>query len=171
MLVIVAIGFVIAALADLLGFSLAIGAFLAGLVFSRDPDAVKMESSFFPLYDFFTPFFFVGIGLALDPAVMGSAFEAGAILLGAAILGKLLADGFPVAVMSGVGSGILIGTSMVPRAEIAMVVMQRGLALGEWAVPSAAYAAMVVVSAATCILAPAAVRVLLQRLDWKGASP
>jgi Kef-type K+ transport system membrane component KefB len=168
MLVVVAIGFMIAAVADLLGFSLAIGAFFAGLVFSRDPITVKMESSFIPLYNLFSPFFFVGIGLAIDPEVMGTALRMGGILLVMAILAKLIADGIPVSLMGGISSGVLIGASMVPRAEIAMVIMQRGLSLGEWAVPPKAYAAMVVVSAATCILSPLVVRPLLKNRSWKG---
>jgi len=168
MLVVVAIGFMIAAVADLLGFSLAIGAFFAGLVFSRDPDTVKMETSFLPLYSLFSPFFFIGIGLDIDPGIMGEAFGMGAILLVAAILGKLIADGVPVSLLAGINSGILIGASMVPRAEIAMVIMQRGLRLGEWAVPTKAYAAMVVVSAVTCTLSPLVVRSLLKNPSWKG---
>jgi Kef-type K+ transport system membrane component KefB len=57
MLVVVAVAFMIAAVAGLVAFSLAIGAFFAGLVFSRDPQAVKMEASFLPLYELFSPFF------------------------------------------------------------------------------------------------------------------
>ncbi len=168
MLVVVAFGFMIAALADVLGFSLAIGAFFAGLVFSRDPDSVKMESSFLPLYDLFSPFFFIGIGLDLDPAVMDTALGIGGVLLVMAIVGKLIADGIPVSLLSGIESGMLIGASMVPRAEIAMVIMQRGLRQGNWAVPSNAYAAMVVVSAATCIVSPLAVRWLLNTRPAEG---
>lgn len=59
MIMIAGIGFIIAALAGLLGFSTAVGAFFAGLTYSRDPQAVKMETSFTPLYEFFTPFFFI----------------------------------------------------------------------------------------------------------------
>ena len=168
MLVVVALGFMIAAVADLLGFSLAIGAFFAGLVFSRDPSTVKMEASFLPLYELFSPFFFIGIGLDIDPDVMGTAIGIGSVLLAAAILGKIIANGIPVSIMSGIGSGFLIGASMVPRAEIAMVIMQRGLNLGSWAVPAKAYAGMVVVSVTTCLLSPLVVRSLLKKRSLKG---
>jgi Kef-type K+ transport system membrane component KefB len=171
MLVVVAIGFVIAAVSDMLGFSLAIGAFFAGLVFSRDPNAVKMESSFLPLYSLFSPFFFIGIGLDIDPGIMGTAFGIGGILLVMAILAKVIADGLPVTFMYGAGSGILIGVSMVPRAEIAMVIMKRGLTLGESVVPGKVYAAMVLVSAATCILSPWVVRSLLNKRTLEGERP
>ena len=54
-LAVIGISLIIAGFAGLLGFSVAIGAFFAGLVFSRDPDTVKMEASFMPLYQFFQP--------------------------------------------------------------------------------------------------------------------
>jgi len=44
MLLVAGFGFMIAALAEALGFSLAIGALFAGLVFSRDPAAVRAEA-------------------------------------------------------------------------------------------------------------------------------
>jgi Kef-type K+ transport system membrane component KefB len=157
------VALIIASGADFLGFSLAIGAFFAGLVFSRDPRTVKMEASFQPLYDFFSPFFFVGIGLEIAPGALVDGLGLGALLLLVAVLGKVAANFLPVWLMSGAGAGLVIGASMVPRAEIAMVIMQQGLAQGAWAVPQRVYAAMVVVTAGTCLLAPLAVRTLLER--------
>ena len=162
MLMISGVGFIIAALAGLIGFSLAIGAFFAGLVYSRDPQAVNMEGSFLPLYALFSPFFFIGIGLNIEPQSIGTALGLGTILLVIAIVGKILA-GVPVLFVRGFSGAVLIGTSMVPRAEIAMVIMKRGLSLGEWAVPSQVFGAMVMVSGATCIFSPIVVRSLLRR--------
>ena len=34
-------------------------AFFAGLAFSRDPEAVRADASFQPLFEFFLPFFFI----------------------------------------------------------------------------------------------------------------
>ena len=56
----------VAAFAAWLGFSLAVGALFAGLVFSRDPRAVRVEASFEPVHDLLAPFFFVAIGSHLD---------------------------------------------------------------------------------------------------------
>ena len=168
MLVIVGIGFIIAAFAGLMGFSLAIGAFFGGLVFSRDPSAVKMEARFIPLYELFSPFFFLGIGLSMDPKTIAQALTLGATLLVAAIIGKVVADGTPVLLMEGWIPALLIGVSMVPRAEIAMVVMHKGLNLGDWAVPSQVFGAMVVVCLATCVLAPLVLKPILTRWPQKG---
>lgn len=163
MLLVAGIGFIMAALAGWLGFSVAIGAFFAGLAFSRDPESVKIDASFGPLYELFSPFFFIGIGLSIDPGTMTSALGLGLLLLMAAAFGKLFGDGTPAFITVGGSGALLVGVSMMPRAEIAMIVMQRGLSLGEWAVPSRVFGAMVVVSAATCIISPIIVRSLLRR--------
>jgi Kef-type K+ transport system membrane component KefB len=168
MLVVVAVGFIIAAFAALLGFSVAIGAFFAGLVFSRDPSAVKMEASFMPLYEFFSPFFFIGIGISMDPGAMKPALGLGTALLAAAIAGKLLANVIPLWRMTGLPGGLLIGASMVPRAEISMIIMDKGLKGGSWAVAPEVFGAMVVVTAGTCILSPSVVSTLLKRWPQQG---
>ncbi len=164
MLEVVGVGFVIAALAGLLGFSAAIGAFFAGLLFSRDLEAVKMDASFAALYELFTPFFFIGIGLNIDPHALNTGLIIGSILLIAAVVGKLVGAGIPAFFTTGWTGATLIGFSMIPRAEIAMIVMQRGLILGDWAVPPNVFAAMVVVCAATSIMVPIVLHYLLGKL-------
>ncbi|MEK9661787.1 MAG: cation:proton antiporter [Alphaproteobacteria bacterium] len=152
--------FVIAAFAGWLGFSLAVGALFAGLLFSRDPRAVRVDASFSSIYDLFTPFFFINIGLALDPAHLKlTGFGIAGLLLGVAIVGKVAGAALPARFLSdslrlGWHGAILIGVSMVPRAEIAMVVMSEGRRLGDWAVPPELFSAMVVVVVATSIVAP-----------------
>jgi Kef-type K+ transport system membrane component KefB len=162
MVMIVGIGFLIASVAGLIGFSIALGAFFAGLVFSRDPHAVRMEGSFLPLYEFFTPFFFVGIGVNMDPKALTTPFGLGAVLLGVAILGKILGNSGPAMITLDWQSSLIVGVSMVPRAEIAMIIMERGYRLGEWAVPSLVFGAMILVSAATCLISPLILRSLLR---------
>ena len=168
MLVVAGLGFIMASLAGVLGFSLAIGAFFAGLVFSRDPEAVRIDASFDSLYELFSPFFFVGLGLHLDPRGLSGALGLGLVLLIAGVVGKLLGHGFPALPSLGWSGAILVGVSLAPRAEIAMIIMEQGLKLGRWAVPSEVYAAMVLVSAATCVITPFVVRSLLTR--WPEAA-
>jgi Kef-type K+ transport system membrane component KefB len=93
---VIGIGFIIAAIAGFLVFSVAIGAFCAGLVFSRDQKAVKMEASFIPLYEFFTPFFFITIGLDIEITSLTRSIPLALVLLAAAVIGKMLANGIPL---------------------------------------------------------------------------
>jgi Kef-type K+ transport system membrane component KefB len=162
-LVVIGFGFLISALAGLIGFSVAIGAFFAGLVFSRDPEAVRLDTPFTILYDLFTPFFFINIGLSIDPSTLTVAFGWGAVLLAVAAIGKIIGNGGPALIMTGWSGALLLAISMIPRAEIAMVIMQRGLALGDWAVPNQVFSAMIVASLATAIGAPMLLRLLLRR--------
>jgi Kef-type K+ transport system membrane component KefB len=162
--------FVIAAFAGWLGFSLAVGALFAGLLFSRDPRAVHTDASFSSIYDFFTPFFFINIGLALDPAILNVAgLGIAGLLLAVAIVGKVVGTAVPARLLTGgvVGGwhgALLIGISMVPRAEIAMVVMSEGRLLGDWAVPPELFSAMVLVVLVTSVVAPLVIaRILAAR--------
>lgn len=167
MILVVGTAFLISGLAAALGFSIAIGAFFAGLMFSRDPQAVKVDGDFSSLYEFFSPFFFIQIGLSVDINSLGPAIGLGLILLIPATLGKMIGNGGPSWLLVGGTSAILIGTSMIPRAEIAMVIVQHGLELGPWAMPPQVFAAMVFVSLATCTLSPIAVTILLRRWPQK----
>lgn len=161
MLTVAGVGLVIAALAGLIGFSLAIGALFAGLLFSRDPEAVKTEARFGDLYAFFMPFFFIGIGLQVNLAVLGEAAGLGMILLVAAVAGKMLGAGLPARLVTRSKGAMLIAVSMVPRAEISLVIAYQGRQAGF--VTEDIYAALVLVSAVTCVAAPWVVHDLLGR--------
>jgi Kef-type K+ transport system membrane component KefB len=163
MLGLAGVGFVIAATAALLGFSVAIGAFFAGVAFSRDPRAVREDANFGALYELFSPFFFIGIGFHITPGALTGAVGVGLVLLIAAVAGKLLGNIGPAWPFVGWSAALVLGVSMLPRAEITMLIMRRGSSLGDWAVPPSVYAAMVLVSAVTCIGAPVVLRALLRR--------
>lgn len=158
----------IAALAGLLGFSVALGAFFVGVVYSRDPEVVKLDVSFDSLFALFTPFFFIHIGLTLDPTVLFSAGVVGGILMGVAAVAKFVGAAVPALLVSpDPRVATVLGISMIPRAEIALIVMQKGRSFGEWAVPHTVFSAMVLVSAGTCLIVPFVLRQLLSR--WENA--
>lgn len=163
MLVIVGIGLMVAAMAAFLGFSVAIGAFFAGLIFSSDPQAVKIDTSFEALYDLFVPFFFVGIGMKVEHTLTGAAMWPALVLLIAAAVSKFLGSGLPAWIALNPYYAIMIGVSMIPRAEIALIIMQRGLNLGSWAVPPELFADFVLISAVSAVVVPVILRKLIKR--------
>jgi Kef-type K+ transport system membrane component KefB len=165
MLVVVGTGVVVAALAGQMGFSMAVGAFLAGLMFSRDPQSVKVDASFGPLHELLSPFFFIGIGLRIDLGAVPAGLAAGAVLLAAAMVGKLVGTIPPALCIRPWPAAAAIGVSMIPRAEITMLIMSRGMAQGSWAVTDSGYAGMLLVSMVTCLIAPVALRWLLARRE------
>jgi Kef-type K+ transport system membrane component KefB len=158
-LAIFGIAIAIAGAAAALGFSVAVGAFFAGLVFSRDPEALKSESSIQSLYEAFIPFFFLGLGFQMAPTHFAAALWPALLLLAAAVIGKLVGVAIPGVPLVGRQATKSLAVSMVPRAEIAMAVVLSGLKMG--AVPVHLYGAMVLVSAATCLITPLVLRPLL----------
>jgi Kef-type K+ transport system membrane component KefB len=167
MLVVAGIGFIIASFSGALGFSLAIGAFFAGLVFSRDPEAVKTENSFQDVYAFVTPFFFINIGMGIDPASLGGALGFSFGLLAVAVVGKLTGNFLAALLTTSTGGAMLIAISMVPRAEVAMVVFDQGRAMAPAHITNELYSAAILTTAVTCVVAPLVVGPLLKtRSRW-----
>lgn len=154
---------IIAGIAGLLGFSVAIGAFFAGLAFSRNRSAVEEHTPFTTLHDLFVPFFFVGIGMDLSLSALGQVWMPALVLLGMAYAGKLIGTvGFSWP-MLGWGGAWTLGFSMVPRAEITMIIMNRGLRMDNGVVTPELYSAMVLVVLGTCLLAPPILHALISR--------
>jgi CPA2 family monovalent cation:H+ antiporter-2 len=73
-----ALGIAVAS-AEIFGVSMALGAFLAGLVVGRSEFSVRAASDALPMRDAFAVLFFVSVGMLLDPAAL---FATPAFLLG-----------------------------------------------------------------------------------------
>ncbi|MFC4261719.1 cation:proton antiporter [Ferruginibacter yonginensis] len=71
-LLIVAIAFCLGMvyLADLVGFSAALGAFIMGSILAETTEGVKIEHLLAPVKDLFGAIFFVSVGMLIDPAVL-----------------------------------------------------------------------------------------------------
>ncbi|MCB1152776.1 cation:proton antiporter [bacterium] len=153
MLSIAAVALIAAGVAGWLGFSVAVGALFAGLIFSRDPQAVRMEGSFEPIHAMFTPFFFINIGFGLELSALSASLGVGALLIVPAVLGKMVGAGGPI-VGRGMRQALIMGVSMIPRAEIALLVAHTGQRLGPWAMPDDLYGALVFVCAVGSVAPP-----------------
>jgi len=161
-------GLAIAAVAGYLGFSLAIGALFAGLAFSRDPEAVRTDARFAYFYEFFTPFFFIYIGMQVDPGVIIPSLGLATVLFFPAALGKFLGVFTPALRIVKRADAVLLGLSMIPRAEISMVIVYQCQQLGDDIVPESVFGAMVLMSVMTSIFAPLILRSLLMRRSTAG---
>ncbi len=160
MITVLGIGLLVAGLTALLGFSAAIGGFFAGLLFSRDPRAVKVEASFDSLYDLFVPFFFVYVGFSLDPTSLHGHGPAVLLLLAAAVVGKGLGSFVPALRSLAPPEAAVFAVSLLPRSEITLLVIQRGLDLG--VVSPAVFGPVVAVVAITMVGVPLTLQLLLR---------
>ena len=153
----------IASVAGYLGFSLAIGALFAGLAFSRDPKAVHTDSGFIYFYEFLTPFFFIHIGMQVDPAAFMVGADTGLLLAGAAAAAKVIGVMIPALLLLNRADALVLGVSMIPRAEIALLVVYQCSQLGDELISPEIFAGIVITSILTSIVAPPLVRFLLLR--------
>ena len=81
---------VIAAVTEMIGLSLALGAFVAGLLLGNSDFVHKLEKQTLPLRDAFVALFFVTIGMLIDPRTWFSSWQLVAILVCLILVGKFL---------------------------------------------------------------------------------
>jgi len=161
MLPVAATGLIVAGIAELLGLSVAVGAFFAGLAYSRDPLAMNEDRDFDVIYNLFVPFFFIHVGLQITPSAFGDALVPGLILTAAGVVGKLAGSFLPGLFVAGASTASLLAVSMIPRAEIALLVPQQAASMGH--ASGEVLSAMTVVAALTCSSVPWFLKHLLER--------
>ena len=116
---------------ELFGVADIIGAFAAGLVIANTPKAKYIESKFAPLsYLLLTPIFFAGIGIKVELPEMTPQLVLFAVLLAVtAILSKIIGCGAKVCGF-GTRQCVQIGCGMACRGEVALIVANKGMAMG-----------------------------------------
>ena len=80
----------VAALTELIGLSLALGAFLAGMLLGSSNFVHKLEKQTQPLRDAFVAIFFVTIGMLIDPKTWPSSWQLVLLLVALVIAGKFV---------------------------------------------------------------------------------
>jgi CPA2 family monovalent cation:H+ antiporter-2 len=80
----------IAAITEGIGLSLALGAFLAGLLLGSSEFAHKLASQTFSLRDAFVALFFVTIGMLIDPRTWLASWPVLLVLVGLILAGKFV---------------------------------------------------------------------------------
>ena len=157
-----------AELASLAKLATIVGAFLAGLAFSRTRQNDRIHRELASVGNLFIPVFFVQIGLDADISAFGSASvlrDAG-ILLVVAIIGKLVAA---FGARKTRGDGWLIGLGMLPRGEVGLIFATIGLqngVLGEHL-----YASLLLVVLVTTLMTPPLLKVRYNRLRSRRGVP
>ena len=113
------------------GLSLALGAFLAGLVLSESEYGAQAMADVGPFRDAFSALFFVSIGMLFDVRTIG--VEAGAVfgLLAMILFGKPVLGGLP-ALFMGYGPRIaaVVGLTLAQIGEFSIVLVREGHAAG-----------------------------------------
>jgi CPA2 family monovalent cation:H+ antiporter-2 len=85
----IAVCFGMALLAEKLGYSVALGSFLAGILVSESGRVQKVEPLVHPLRDLFAAVFFVSVGMSVDPSVALAHAPTALIVAALVIVGQL----------------------------------------------------------------------------------
>jgi len=123
--------FLIAALFGYLGFSIEIGALIAGIILSVSPYSIEISSKIRPLRDFFLIIFFIILGLNMPILNLGH------VIINALILSAVVLIAKPLIFMALSAffrytkrTNFLVGTTLAQISEFSLIVLVLGVAVG-----------------------------------------
>jgi Kef-type K+ transport system membrane component KefB len=140
------------------GMAAITGAYLAGLFVAMTPSRERVSLDVHPLLNsFFGPVFFVSIGMEVNAWHMGGRVSFFALLLGIAVLGKVLGCGLG-AYARGFSNreSLIVGVGMIPRGEVGLITASLGWAAG--LVTREVYVQVVVIVLLTTLITPPLLR-------------
>lgn len=157
-----AIAFLYANVAEILGISAIVGAFVAGTAFSGSVlrDGFRKGTQY--LEALFVPIFFVSLGVVVDVRAMWDTIWFGIVLTLVAIATKVVGCGIP-AYFTGMSKmdSLAVGMGMVPRLEIALVIAYYGLS--QQIIGPDVYSVVVFMGLMTAVVTPSVLKWILRR--------
>lgn len=137
-----------------MGLTLAIGAFLAGIVVSESPYAGQLLGEIAPLRDIFNTLFFVSVGLLVklptDSDTLIVIFSTVGIIV---VVKSVITSGVAISLGFGVRIAVLAGVSLAQIGEFAFVLAKVGADVG--LLSTGMYQVFLAVSVLTMLLTPA----------------
>ncbi len=153
-LIAMAITFLYAFIAEVIGLSAIVGAFLAGTLFANTPLREDFTEGTGYLGAIFTPIFFISLGLQVNlPSVQGgpSVILFGVVLTVVAILTKVIGCGIPARLAKMTRhEALAVGWGMTPRGEVGLIVALTALTAG--VIQDALFSTIVVVMVLVSVL-------------------
>jgi CPA2 family monovalent cation:H+ antiporter-2 len=126
-LVVLGLCFGFSVITNLLGFSLAMGAFLAGITVASAKSVEKIGSLISPLKDMFAAIFFVSVGALIDIGQFQNFLLPALLITVLMIVGKMVGCGFGTRVCGyDASTSFRVGLGMCQIGEFAFIVMKVG---------------------------------------------
>ena len=170
LLVVVVIALGTALASQKAGLSLALGAFLAGLVVSESEYNRQVLSDIIPLRNLFASLFFVSIGMLVDPGYIAAHFGQIALLTAVLVVGKILLMGGSL-LAAGVNhvTATLVAVFMAQMGEFSFVLA--GAASGDGIIDSSQFGTILAVAVASILVTPFIVKLAPALVDLSGRLP
>ena len=159
MLVVFSIGvsFAFALMASASGYSVALGAFIAGSLVAESGDGHRIEHAIRPVRDLFAAVFFVSVGMLFDPSQLVNTWPVVLLLTALVLVGKSLFVSTAVfATGKGVRTAVQAGLSLAQIGEFSFIIASLGLSL-KASVPYL-YPVAIAVSALTTLTTPLVIK-------------
>jgi CPA2 family monovalent cation:H+ antiporter-2 len=145
--------FAVALLAQAFGYSVALGAFLAGSLVAESGHDQEIEHRVEPVRDVFAAVFFVSVGMMIEPQLVAEHWVAVLVLTVVVVVGKIVSVSLGAFVTgNGVRTSLQSGMSLAQIGEFSFIIAALGLSLG--VVRPFLYPVAVAVSALTTLVTP-----------------
>jgi CPA2 family monovalent cation:H+ antiporter-2 len=150
--------FALALVAHAAGYSVALGAFLAGSLVAESGQAVRIERLVRPVRDMFAAVFFVSVGMGVDPGAIVTHWPAVLALCAVVLLGQTASVSLGSFLAGNdVRTSLRAGMSLAQIGEFSFIIAGVGVASG--AIGPFLYPVAVAVSAVTAFASPWLIRI------------
>lgn len=146
------------------GLSIALGAFIAGLVVAESDLSHRVLGDLLPTRDVFAVLFFVSAGMIIDPAVIRDEWALVLFITAMIVVAKTAIAGGLLALFTRRHTAMLVAAVLIPVAEYAFLIAAAGLDAGR--ISRDAFSAIIAAAALSIIistLALTALRAVLSR--------
>ena len=159
--------FGMALLAKWLGFSVELGAFMAGSLFAGTVHVEKIEHATDGIKDMFSVIFFLSVGMLVDPQVVVERWTTIVPIAILAVVAKLVFATLGM-ILSGqtFGTAIRSGFSLAPIGEFSFIIASLGISIG--VMESYLYPVIVSASVLTILVTPTLIRNSGSIIDFLG---
>ncbi|HEU0022915.1 MAG TPA: cation:proton antiporter [Dehalococcoidia bacterium] len=149
----VALAFLAAGMAEIFGLAFIIGAFSIGLALSTTNLGHRVEEQLISVNEILVPVFFVVMGMLVDVSSMANGLVFGLIISALAILSKVLGAGVPALFTGFTWRGsVRVGVGMMPRGEVALIIA--GIGLTQGIIAQNLFGVSIMMTVITTLLAP-----------------
>ncbi|MFN4337086.1 MAG: cation:proton antiporter [Candidatus Nitrosocaldus sp.] len=170
LLLAIVMGFGLALLANYLGLSMAIGAFLMGMMIASSPRAGVITEKVVPLRDLFGTIFFISIGMLISISAILDNLIISLPIVVVAILSKFIGNFIATSIVGyGRDSASTVGIMMMPRGELSFVMAKQGVDLN--ATREAIMPITMLISLASIFVIPLFVKILPTIVDPSSVIP
>jgi len=158
--------------AEFIGLSAIVGAFLAGVTLNYSKSIDRIVELFYPLEAFFTPIFFISLGMLIDIKALVENLMPILVITLIAVATKVIGCGLATKLAKGnMRDSLVVGIGMIPRGEVALIIALIGLTAttqsGQTILSSKEYALIASMAFLTTMITPPILQKALEYAGYK----